>query len=428
MADSKLPLSTSEHVAKQFKQVRPLLSLAGLFSRDFRARSQELENQFAEVEQMKARQAAFASRFGPRGWTVFDRLSTEAVKAAVLEADNEVAERGLIAYHLNPDTLVFMGYRFKTSLFEPWQDLYERAIERAAAEDYLSSVPLVLIIIDGICTSKTQKHPFSGGTDAPVFDTETTGPGGLPSGLAAFGAVRRKLDGSAIDNPYRHGIMHGLNPNYGSPLVAAKAFNLLHALVDYFDKRADEAARIAKATEDQRGRTWSEIATTAAATKDMQRRIDAWTARPARSSDIAVYGETRALVAGTPEEAAAQYLDAIIARNFGTIAGYMINYPLDPIKQRAGRHREELGEIVLTSWRMVRVRDEAPAVSEADIELYGTYQGRNWSGTQTMRLIFGDEKFDALVRGTPGGSWSVLPNFLNNLWGTVTKSIREQGT
>jgi len=65
-----------------------------------------------------------------------------------------------------------------------------------------------------------------------------------------LGSTRRKLDVTPISVPYRHGVVHGLNPRFGHAIVAAKAFNLLHAMVDYFDRRRDEDARLAKAAEE----------------------------------------------------------------------------------------------------------------------------------------------------------------------------------
>jgi len=185
----------------------------------------------------------------PLGWVNYDRISTEIV-ARVLELRIDEGEDALTSYHLHPDNLRFLGYRFSTSHYEPWAAIYERAVERAAAEDYLSAIPLILIVIDGICTTSTGKHPFSGGADAPVFDTQTSGPGGLPEGLALLGSTRRKLNVEGLTVPFRHGIVHGLNPNFGSAIVAAKAFNLLQALVDYFDRRRDEAQRLAKAADE----------------------------------------------------------------------------------------------------------------------------------------------------------------------------------
>ncbi|WP_188054721.1 hypothetical protein [Sphingosinithalassobacter sp. CS137] len=424
MADEDTPLPTGEHITRQYQQMRPLLGLLGLFSGDVRRQARELEKQFADVERMKEDRQKFAARFGPRGWTIFDRLSVEALRVAVAESDDNLADQGLVAHHLDADILSFLGYRFNTSRFEAWHDIYGRAVERLLAQDYLSAVPLLLIIIDGICTTKTGKHPFSGGADAPVFDTETTGPGGLSDGLAILGATRRKLATNPIESPYRHGILHGLNPNFGNALVAAKTVNLLQTMVDYFDRREDEEERIAKAAKDQREPSWSELAATMSATQDTKRRIEAWKARPAVSGhSLAELGKPHSVEAGSPEAAAATYLDAIAARNFGTLAQMTIDYPLRSIGYRAGRHREELGDLKLTSWSITGVRDEAPAISEVDVAVEGILNDSPWSGTQVMRLIYNHEKFEVRVRGAPDGRWTVMPNFLPTLWGTAVASF-----
>lgn len=424
MADDDTPLPANEYIARQYQQMRPLIRLLGLFNGDVRRQAKELEKQFADVERMKEDRQKFAARFGPRGWTIFDRLSVEAVRIAVAESDDDLADQSLVSHHLNADTLAFLGYRFNTSRFEPWQGIYERAVERLLAQDYLSAVPLLLIIIDGICITKTGKHPFSGGVDAPVFDTETTGPGGLSDGLAILGATRRKLDTDAINSPYRHGILHGLNPNFGNALVAAKTVNLLQTMVDYFDRREDEEARIAKAAKDQRQPSWSELASTVSATQDAKRRIEAWKPRQAVvGPSLAALGESHNFEVGSPEASAVNYLDAIVARNFGLLAQMTVDYPLRSAGYRAGRHRGELGDLKLTSWTITGIRDEAPAISEIDVAMEGVFNDNPWSGAQVMRLIYSDEKFDVRVRGAPDGRWAVMPNFLSTLWGTAVGSF-----
>lgn len=351
------------------------------------------------------------------------------VRQAVAEPDDAAGEQILTIHHLDPDQLQFLGYRFHVSRFEAWRELYERAVERAQAEDYLSAVPLVLIIIDGICTTKTGKHPFSGGADAPVFDSETSGTGGIAEGLATLGATRRKLDTTPIRSPYRHGILHGLNPSFGNALVAAKSFNLLQASVDYFDRREDEEARIAKAAAEQRQPSWSELATTMARTQDMRRQIDDWRPRPKRTGEeIASSGSSQQLEPGSPEATAASYLAAIASRNFGEIARLTIDYLLRPIGYRAGRHREEIGELCVTAWEITDLSDESPAISEVVVSLTGTHGEREWSGEQHMRLVYGDAKYDVLTRGASGGQWSVMPNFVPNLWATALRSFKEQGS
>lgn len=422
MTEDDRPLSTAAHAIQQYRQMRPILKIAGLFNGNLARQAKELDKQFEDFQRMLSERKIFAARFGPLGWTNYDRLSVDVVARAVAETDNAAAEQLLATHHLDLNTLKLLSHRFYTSRFEPWQAIYERSVERAHVEDYLSAVPLVLIIIDGICTTKTGKHPFSGGADAPVFDSETSGPGGIAAGLAIFGAMRRKLELEPIRNPYRHGILHGLNPNFGNALVAAKAFNLLQASIDYFDRRDDENVRIAKAAAAQRPASFSEVARGLAKTTEMSRRIDAWQPRPEREGESLATSETdHDLDPDSPESAAADYLRAIVSRNFGEIAKATINYPGNPIAFRAGRHREELGALKLVAWRITGVRDESPAISVVTTLVSGTLGERSWSGEQTARVIYTDIQYDAMLRGAEGGRWSLAPDFIHKLWGTATR-------
>ena len=100
-----------------------------------------------------------------------------------------------------------------------------------------------------------------------------------------------------------------------------------------------------------------------------------------------------------------------------------IDYPLRSIGYRAGRHRDELGDLKLTHWTITGLRDEAPAISEVDVTMEGILNDRPWSGAQVMRLIYNDERFEIRVRGAADGRWTVLPNFLPKLWGAAVGSF-----
>jgi hypothetical protein len=167
------PKTPGEHVLEQIEALRPLAKLSGFFNPAIGKRFREVEQGLDNVKRMLANRDLFARTYSPLGWVNYDRLSTDVV-AKALELPVEEGEASLTAYHLDLDNLRFLGYRFRTPHYEPWAALYERAIERSDAADYISAVPLVLIIIDGICTTSTGKHPFSGGADAPVFDTQTS--------------------------------------------------------------------------------------------------------------------------------------------------------------------------------------------------------------------------------------------------------------
>jgi hypothetical protein len=305
----------------------------------------------------------------------------------------------------------------RSSAYEAWAEVYDRAVERAVAQDFLSAVPLILLIIDGVCTTTTQKHPFSGGADAPVFDTIASGPGGLSDGLKILGATRRKLSLEPLTAPYRHGIVHGLEPNFGHAIVAAKAFNILQAMVDYFDRRRDETARLDKAAKDQAPASWRDLAKSLQDLEGRKRALANWRARPALVDVVlARKNEPHDLDPATPEAAAALYLDAVCARNFGLLAKLTIDYPKRSLGYRAGRIRGELNEISLADWRIVGVRDEAAAMSVVEVAVEVRSDGRVWQGLLPMRLLYFDDDNQSLVRGELRGKWVVQPDFYTQLW------------
>lgn len=281
----------------------------------------------------------------------------------------------------------------------------------------MSAIPLVLSIIDGICTTSTGKHPFSGGADAPIFDSQTSGPGGLSEGLAILGSTRRKLDTELICMPFRHGIVHGLNPNYGNPIVAGKVFNLLCATVDYFDRRRDEVERLEKATEEQKPVDLIKLGKSMRRNVEVKDVINRWKARPVVSNMILATSDDIAnLQSGSPEAFAAKYLSWLIAKNYGELAKGTVDYPNRPIGFRAGRLRNELKNILLTHWSIIGIEDTSPAISQVTVKLAGEINDQVWNTEFLMGLMFADDNYELVPRGLSGGFWSVMPNFLSELW------------
>ncbi len=423
---SKPPKPPGDFTLEQFEAMRPFAKLMGILKPEIRERFKEVESHVENVKTIMANRDLFAQTFSPLGWVNYDRMSVVAV-ADALKAGVEEGEAVLTAYHLDPDNLRFLGYRFHTRHYEAWGEIYERAVERAGATDFLSAVPLILIIIDGICTTTTAKHPFSGGADAPVFDTQTSGPGGLSEGLALLGSTRRKLDVTPISVPYRHGVVHGLNPSFGHAIVAAKAFNLLHAMVDYFDRRRDEDARLAKAAEEQRPVDLMELGRGIAKNAEVKKLLDAWKARPVTAGEAVASSDAPVeLEAGTPEAAVAEYLMNLVSRNFGALAKATIDYPKRTIGYRAGRLRDDLKDVAISSWTITGVEDTAAAMTNVMVDMTGTIFGEAWSGSHPVRLMYSDEDNNPLVRGEGSGVWIAMPDFLTNLWATAVKARRSQ--
>lgn len=397
----KPPKTSYEHAAQQMSGLRLVARIAGFFIPAVRERWLEVERQYTCVEEIRLNIELFADRYTPLGWVNYDRMSTD-VLAQLKDIPVGEGEAILTKFHLDPATLMVLGYRFHMSQFDPWRQLWERGMERCHVQDWISAVPLLLIIIDGICTTSTGKHPFSGVADAEVFDSQTSEAGGLSDALRVLGATRRKLSGEPIDAPFRHGIVHGLNPQFGSAIVAAKTLNLLQAITDYFLKLRDEPQRVAQAHREQTPAAWKEIAARLWKNAATRAALEAWRPREARSEVVASTSDASWLAEGSPEKAGAEYLALLARSNYGDVAALTVDYPMRPVNARAGRLRQELRGLQLADWTITSVVDVSPSLTRMKVRFKVAVSKQTADLESELRMLYADDCFEAMVRGGTG--------------------------
>lgn len=409
------PKTPYDHLLAQLPAIRLIVKAVGSSSPRVEESWRQVESQLEALQAMKMDVALFSERYVPLGWANYDRMSSK-VLTELAKCSVGPGERLLTQYHLDEQTLTVLGYRFHLPQFQPWAAIYERAIERCKAEDWLSAVPLILVIIDGICTTSSGKHPFSGGADAEVFDTQTSGTGGLGEALKVLGATRRKLNEDPIDAPFRHGVVHGLNPNYGYPIVAAKALNLLQATTDYFVSIKEEAQRLARAEEEQRPASFREIAAVMRRTADLKAALEAWQPRPERSS-LAIDETCAELIDDTlPEAVAAKYLQFLEKSNYGALAKLHVDYPQRSVAYRAGQLRQELKGIRVLHWSISRICDASASMTTVGVRVQVEIIGRREEVAGDLRMMYANPSFEPMVRSTAEGEWYVMPNLTTDLW------------
>lgn len=409
------PKKRQDHLRDQLAGFHTLTNITAPFSAKVRQAKVDIAKIQAQMDELSQAQAVFTERYAPDGWSLFAGMATPTM----FELEDAIKEDGttiLTSYHLDSQTLQTLWQRLKSERLRPWFNIFSTARERAEAGDFVSAVPLVLMIIDGIVTKLTGKHAFSGGTDAPVFDTLASGPGGIAELLRLLGQQRGSVTTSPLAAPFRHGIMHGMDPNFGHAIVAAKAFNALHAAIDYCERKLDEKDRVAQALEEQHvpliRETLKGIADTAKTTKA----IDDWSARPLKSfDDGASRAELAAFSEGSPEAASVAYLQALAQGNFGRIAAHTVDFVKRPIGARAKEFRSRLSDVGNCEWRILQIKDEAPAVSEVQAHVWGKSGGRSWSYKGTIRLIHEGEDDRSAVYGAESGRWKAIEFFLAKL-------------
>lgn len=179
--------------------------------------------------------AQFTVTFNPRGWIAHEDLPAETMRRAleVSQRDGlEAAEQFLVAAH--DAAFITQGLDRLSALRcgrPERRHLLHLALIDYVAGRYHASTPVVLAQLDGIAQELTGRSFF--GAPAEVLSlphSVTASPGGLATLAKYFGAQRRITVSDPLDAPFRHGILHGRDLGYDTPLVAAKAWATLLAL------------------------------------------------------------------------------------------------------------------------------------------------------------------------------------------------------
>lgn len=213
-------------------------------SKEQRKQRKEIEEQLNSLlNQMRL----FSERFSPLGWCMYDSMSVPLIEKAnqVYETGGaEAAEHILIDYYKGEvkDRIHQIHHKSKELLLR--YELIKNAFEEHFAERYYASVPLFLIIVDGAVNDFTKsKGLFAEGTEVTAWDCLVGCNDSLENIKNVFNKGRGKTNSEEIRMPYRNGILHGRDLNYGNEYVSCKCVALLFAVAEWMAMKNNEDKR-----------------------------------------------------------------------------------------------------------------------------------------------------------------------------------------
>lgn len=135
--------------------------------------------------------------------------------------------------------------------YELRKDIIEKAHAHFLQGDYISCVPLVLMMADGAANDVLPKGIFAEGTDMEIWNCVGT-EYGIVDYLKSFTQSRKMTRGDEITIPYRNGILHGRDTGYGTEKVALKAWALLFNICDLIINKKNSVQEKKKYDEQQK--------------------------------------------------------------------------------------------------------------------------------------------------------------------------------
>lgn len=190
----------------------------------------------------------FNDAFIDQGWIFVEfacgfeaaERALEMRMAGTSEADIDayLAEHFLAFEPIRWQSLKLLGGGMAEPLHPVRADVTERALAAYEAGDWLVAVPLLLMLVDGFGVSETgTKSLFSDLDTLDELFQASESVAGHPSALKPLlERLRRGQRGyseTELSLPLRNGILHGTRLNYANRIVAAKALNLLAAVVEW---------------------------------------------------------------------------------------------------------------------------------------------------------------------------------------------------
>jgi hypothetical protein len=173
------------------------------------------------------------------GWEAAEKALTAKKDGAEQSAIDEYLASSLFAIEpIKWQTLKVLGGGLADPKYPARASVVERLFEAYEGKDYLVAVPLVLMLVDGFGVSATGTKSIFADLDSldELFQSSES-IAGHPSALKALLVHLRKgqrgYSEDPISIPFRNGILHGTRLNYANPVTAAKAINLLAAVVEW---------------------------------------------------------------------------------------------------------------------------------------------------------------------------------------------------
>lgn len=303
--------------------LRPFLKLLG-------GDINNLDEAFAKVEEMELLAAEmstipdrFNDIFAPRGWILYDMLNFEVAKAAVYKAESGdigSAEHHLVEYYDEKTINSHLAFMMGVKVFRPRIPLARKALSDYVAERYHASVPVVLMLLDGMVNDLGGQGFFTQGVDLEAWDSIAAHSKGLAALSKVLGEGRYKTTTDPIFLPYRNGILHGMDLSYDNKMVAAKAWAALFAARDWALK-VEQGKVKPPPQEPKKEKTLGELFTQIRDIASDRAALDAWMPRTIQLGvDVPISGTPADYGSGTPEHKLVSFLIFWQSRNYGYMA------------------------------------------------------------------------------------------------------------
>ncbi|EAK8452423.1 hypothetical protein A6C59_03440 [Listeria monocytogenes] len=371
--------------------------------------NENLEKLEKKILELKDLPDKFNEIFSSEGWIAHDSMNCDVMKECVeLGRDGE----SILMNYYEGELEGFINIISYRPVFKERSELLKLAKEDYFSGRYHSSIPIVLMLVDGIVNDIKPTGLFADNTDLDVWDSIAGHSTGLTSLVSILKKNRTKTNIEPINLPYRNGILHGRELNYNNKNVAIKTFAILFYLNDWMRSLESEPKRKQDYLEEKKREeetslleVFRQYSDHKKKLKTMDKLIAEWQPRKFEDSNQ----ENLNYNEGTPEFSVITFLDCIKKRNFGTpVSFYLENlFGKVSVKEKAGLFRREYENVILDNYSIAKIDDKSAAVTHVYVSAVYKVDGVAENGELDFRMIY-EKQGEIENRLVTGGDWKIV--------------------
>ncbi|MCD7805318.1 MAG: hypothetical protein LUH03_09315 [Oscillospiraceae bacterium] len=389
--------------------------------------SQKIQGKYNSIKEhltdMDKTMTDFNRYFTDIGWCAYDSMNLALMKKAVFEFETsgtDAGERILLDYYETDIKKEIPVLLRKAAPFAQRADLIQKAFDDHFEDRYYASIPQFLIIIDGSVNDFTKsKGFFAGNTDVTAWDCLVGCSDGLSKMKNIFNKKRTKTNSDEIRIPYRNGILHGRDLNYGNEYVSCKCVALMFAIADWMCMKDSEDARKEKFEKENNPQPILKSIESIAKNTSAKGEMKQW--KP-RNIIVGVDISTQPTAEDCEKYPylipVVKTFDAWKSKNYGFLSSYLkelFDYEESETK-RAGECRKLFSSKTFCSYEIKEVKEEGCSKIRIQVQADWESNEKHYSEFLECGIIYRGEGKEIALPWKGNGTWRLVPwNFRNLL-------------
>ncbi|MHB0897319.1 MAG: hypothetical protein ACYC1A_07210 [Spirochaetales bacterium] len=358
-----------------------------------------------EIIELKNVPDEFNKIFAQYGWIAYDSLNNDFMKSEIQLAKEDKIEAAIEKFKEYYD---FDRIKFEIVLFNRIEEtrirlpIIENAFVDYQEKRLYAVIPIILMMIDGIVNDINGKGFHSENQEFDAWESITT----IDNGIEVIGRIfrkgRYKTRIETIEEPYRNGILHGIDLGYANEKVALKAWHYLFVVRDWATAKKNEETRIAKFKNEQEPQDMERVVKTIENNDAVRRELDEWKPRIVDDDYINnINLDKRKIIADTPEKTVSEFIYWLSKKNFKELANLFWKNSFYDDSKKIAEIKERYQNISIGKYVFKSIITEAPVFTEILIAC-------NANMKYTFRMVYESINDDVAIPSLKNGLWKIV--------------------